>query len=53
MATAYPFGYIKRSKPKLTVLRGYDSNEPTTRQIAYPVKNGGQTGGAESVTRRH
>jgi hypothetical protein len=31
------FGYIQRSYPKLLVLRGFDPNEPRTRQISYPI----------------
>ena len=31
------FGTIQRAYPKATVLRGFDPNEPRTRQISYPV----------------
>ena len=39
-ATAWPFGTIKRTYPKITVLRGFDPNEPRTRQISFPVASG-------------
>lgn len=31
------FGTIQRNYPKLEVLRGFDPNEPRTRQISYPI----------------
>lgn len=34
------FGTIKRSKPRVRVLRGYDPNEPTTLMQAHPVSDG-------------
>jgi hypothetical protein len=34
------YGIIQRAKPRLTVLRGYDPQEPTTRLASYPVADG-------------
>jgi hypothetical protein len=34
------FGTIKRAKPRLVVLRGFDPNEPRTRTYAAPVSAG-------------
>lgn len=33
-------GYIKRTNPRVTVLRGYDPNEPTTFTQTHPVASG-------------
>ncbi len=34
------YGTIKRSYPRVVVLRGYDPNEPRTLTQAFPVKDG-------------
>lgn len=38
------YGTIKRSKPRVGVLRGFDPNEPRTRLAAYPVSIDSNTG---------
>lgn len=41
MATAYPYGYIQRAKPKLQVLRGYDNPQKALiRKSSFPVTSG-------------
>lgn len=34
------YGTVQRTKPRVAVLRGFDPNEPTTRQRSLPVKDG-------------